>query len=98
MLRSACTAPRRAGRSAALRVHLAGNHTTLAAGHDLSAETGLSLSELMRRAVDRCYGRGRDLDQDLRRLRAGHGAWADHDETGEEYVERIRSGRRLAGS
>lgn len=63
-----------------------------------SAETGLSLSELVRRAVEQCYGDDRDVEQDLLRLRAGHGAWADHDETGEEYVNRIRSGRRLSGS
>ena len=61
-----------------------------------SAETGLSLSELVRRAVERCYGGDRDADQDLRRLRAGHGAWTHQRETGEEYVEGIRSGRRLA--
>lgn len=61
-----------------------------------SAESGLSLSELVRRAVDRCYGGDRDLEHDLSRLRAGVGAWADRDETGEAYVERMRSGHRLA--
>lgn len=61
-----------------------------------SAESGLSLSELVRRAVDRCYGGDRDLERDLSRLRAGAGAWADRDETGEAYVERVRSGHRLA--
>lgn len=61
-----------------------------------SAESGLSLSELVRRAVDRCYGGDRDVEQDLSRLRAGAGAWADRDETGQAYVERVRSGRRLA--
>jgi Arc/MetJ-type ribon-helix-helix transcriptional regulator len=61
-----------------------------------AAESGLSLSELVRRAVDRCYGGERDLEQDLSRLRAGAGAWAGRDETGEAYVERVRSGRRLA--
>ncbi len=63
-----------------------------------SEETGLSLSELVRRAIERCYGGDRDADQDVRRLRAGHGARIDHHETGEEYVEGIRSGRRLADS
>lgn len=63
-----------------------------------SAESGLSLSELVRQAVDRCYGGDRDLEHDLSRLRAGAGAWADRDETGEAYVERVRSGRRLAGA
>lgn len=61
-----------------------------------SAESGLSLSELVRQAVDQCYGGDRDLEHDLNRLRAGAGAWADRDETGEAYVERVRSGRRLA--
>ena len=63
-----------------------------------SAETGLSLSELVRRAIERCYAGNRDTDQDVRRLRAGHGAWTDQHETGEKYVEGLRSGRRLADS
>ncbi|MDQ2791944.1 MAG: hypothetical protein DLM60_14560 [Pseudonocardiales bacterium] len=68
----------------------------------LSAERGLSLSELVRQAVERCYGESRDAEQDLRRLRVGFGAWVDQDqadqnEAGEEYVARLRSGSRLAG-
>jgi len=63
-----------------------------------SAESGLSLSELVRRAVERHYGGARDLDRDLHRLRVGQGAWGDREETGEQYVERLRSGRRLSGA
>ena len=63
-----------------------------------SAESGLSLSELVRRAVERHYGGARDLDRDLHRLRVGQGARGDREETGEQYVEHLRSGRRLSGA
>ncbi|MGH8898019.1 MAG: ribbon-helix-helix protein, CopG family [Egibacteraceae bacterium] len=59
-----------------------------------SAKTGLSLSELIRRAIDRCYRRMRDLDADLEAIQQAAGAWQDRDFDGEEYVERLRPGRR----
>ena len=57
----------------------------------LSRESGLSLSELIRRAVDRSYAAGRAG------LQASFGAWAGRRIDGEEYVERLRRGlgRRL---
>lgn len=59
-----------------------------------SAATGLSLSELVRRAIDRCYGSQRDVVADLEAIEQALGAWRDRDFDGEEYVERMRSGRR----
>lgn len=63
-----------------------------------SAESGLSLSELVRRAIVRCYGVERVLDDDLRRLRSGFGAWDEREETGDQYVERLRPAQRLAST
>ena len=69
----------------------------------VAARTGRSLSALIRDAVDAHYGDGRTRDQDLAAMRAGFGAWnhrdsddePDRDQSGDEYVERLRSGRRL---
>ncbi len=53
----------------------------------LSGETGLSLSELMRRALDRTYsGRG------LQALAESFGAWSGRPLDGQAYVERLRRG------
>jgi Ribbon-helix-helix protein, copG family len=61
-----------------------------------SAHTGLSLAELVRRAVDERYGPLSNEDR-LRLLDDAYGAWADRSETGADYVDRVRSGtaRRL---
>lgn len=59
-----------------------------------SAQTGLSLSELIRRAIDRCYGHVRDLEADLEAIAQATGVWRDRDFDGEEYVDRLRPGRR----
>jgi hypothetical protein len=53
-----------------------------------SARTGVSLSELVRRAVAREYGIVRQVDE--RALEESFGAWQDRDFDGAEYVERIR--------
>ena len=60
-------------------------------------ESGVTQSELVRRAIDRVYlGRERlTRAERLRIARAAAGAWAERDETGAAYVERVRS-RRLA--
>ncbi len=61
-----------------------------------SARTGRSLAELIRRALDdRCEPLS--AAERLRLLDSAFGAWGDRDETGAEYVERVRSGtaRRL---
>lgn len=64
-------------------------------------ESGVTQSELVRRAIDRVYlGRDRlTRDERLRIARAAAGAWAERDETGAAYVQRVRSGRlaRLHG-
>jgi hypothetical protein len=56
----------------------------------LSGRTGLSLSELIRRAVDRSYAPGANgsLDESF-------GAWSGRRFDGETYVEQLRTG--LAG-
>ncbi len=61
----------------------------------VAARTGRSISSLVREAVDKTYGCERSLEDDLAALRRGYGAWKDRDFTGEEYVERLRTGRRL---
>jgi len=62
-----------------------------------SRATGVTLSELVRRAVEERYVyRRRSKEDVLEALRASAGAWKGRKLTGEEYVERIRSGRRLA--
>jgi hypothetical protein len=53
----------------------------------LSRETGLSLSELVRRALDRTYtARGKDA------LSQSFGAWKRRSRSGESYVEALRGG------
>lgn len=60
-----------------------------------AARTGRSISALIRDAVSRVYSSKRDADADLRAIEAALGAWDERDIDGEEYVERLRSGRRL---
>jgi hypothetical protein len=61
-----------------------------------SDRTGVSLAELVRRAVARAYGAPERASQAA--LEESFGAWQDRDFDGAEYVERIRRpglGRRL---
>ena len=61
-----------------------------------SQRTGLSLAELVRRALNESY-RGPAADFE-RALEHSFGTWSDRDYEGEEYVERLRRpglGRRL---
>lgn len=60
-----------------------------------AARTGRSISALIREAVEQVYGSGRDAEEDLRTIDAAVGAWADRTVDGAEYVEGLRSGRRL---
>ena len=55
----------------------------------VSAETGASRSELVRRAVRNTFGE-RTADERLQALRASAGAWANRSFTGAEYVDSIR--------
>ena len=53
--------------------------------------TGLTLAELVRRAVERSYGG--PLAEDMQQgLDESFGAWKDRDFDGEEYVDRVRRG------
>jgi predicted DNA-binding protein len=57
--------------------------------------TGTTRSHLIREAIDARYGADRDTDRISEALRATAGLWSDRAESGEAYVDRIRSGRRL---
>lgn len=61
-----------------------------------SVRSGCSLAELIRRALDERYGMISDTDR-VRLLDSAFGGWAEHEESGREFVERVRSGtaRRL---
>ena len=63
-----------------------------------SKATGSTVSQLIRTAVDSVYSRRRAMSkaQRVRLARSVAGSWKAFAETGEEYVERIRSSRRLA--
>lgn len=58
--------------------------------------TGTTRSHLIREAIEARYGAGgADHDRVRRALQATAGLWRDRDETAAEYVERMRTGRRL---
>jgi 23S rRNA U2552 (ribose-2'-O)-methylase RlmE/FtsJ len=61
-----------------------------------STKSGRSLAALVRRALDERYEVVSKADR-LRLLDIAFGAWAPSDESGAEFVERVRSGtaRRL---
>jgi len=61
----------------------------------VKAVTGMSVSELIRRAIDKEYLRRGPLSkaERLRVVEETAGAWKGRTETGAEYVERMRSGR-----
>lgn len=56
---------------------------------------GTTRSHLIREAIEAHYGADRDASEVREALRATAGLWSDRPETGEAYVERLRSGRRL---
>ncbi|WP_022924332.1 ribbon-helix-helix protein, CopG family [Serinicoccus marinus] len=60
-----------------------------------AARTGLSLSRLIRDAVNQTYGAGRDADDDIAAIASASGAWVGRDVDGAGYVETLRSGSRL---
>jgi hypothetical protein len=66
---------------------------------DESAKSGRSLAELVRRALDERHDAIAPADR-LRLLESAFGGWAHRDESGAEFVERVRSGtaRRLRGA
>lgn len=61
-----------------------------------AARTGRSISALIRDAVTKTYSPGRDAGEDRQAIDAALGAWSERGFDGEAYVERLRSGARLA--
>ena len=57
---------------------------------------GTTRSHLIREAIDQAYLAHPDREQIQAALRRSAGAWADRTETGEQYVERMRSSGRMA--
>lgn len=57
-----------------------------------SSRTGVSIGELVRRALAEQYGQQDRREALLTALAASAGAWADLDGDGEQYVERLRPG------
>jgi hypothetical protein len=66
---------------------------------DESARSGHSVVALVRSALDEHYGAASQSDR-LRLLDSAFGGWADREEGGEAFVERVRSGtaRRLCAN
>lgn len=56
-----------------------------------AARTGRSISALIRDAVVRTYGPGRDVAADLEAMDVAFGAWDREHVDGREYVEQLRS-------
>jgi Arc/MetJ-type ribon-helix-helix transcriptional regulator len=54
------------------------------------AASGASRSELIRRAVQRVYGKATSSEERRRVLRETAGAWSDRSFTGADYVDAIR--------
>jgi len=67
----------------------------VAALEKLKEATGISASELVRRAVDRVYLGRESLSREERLAvaQSSAGAWGGRRETGAAFVERLRSGR-----
>jgi hypothetical protein len=63
-----------------------------------SRATGLTVSQLIRDAIDAAYAdrRAPSRDERVRIARQTAGSWPAFPETGAEYVERVRGTRRLA--
>lgn len=61
-----------------------------------AARTGRSVSALIRDAVETVYGVQRSSEDDLAAMRRGFGSWEDRGVDAEAWVDRLRSGSRLA--
>lgn len=57
---------------------------------------GTTRSHLIREAIDQAYLARPDREHIQAALRRSSGAWADRTETGEQYVDRVRGGGRMA--
>ncbi len=62
----------------------------------ISSRTGRSISALIRHAVDTVYGAERSVEDDLAAMHRAFGSWSDRDVDGATWVDRVRSGRRVA--
>lgn len=62
----------------------------------VAARTGRSVSGLIRDAVEAVYGTDRSTAEDLSDMRSAYGAWTDRGLDGAAWVDRLRSGSRLA--
>ena len=58
--------------------------------------TGTTRSHLIRDAIEARYGSGRDRVRAADALRRTAGLWKSRAESGAEYVDRLRTGRRLS--
>ncbi len=63
---------------------------------EAAARTGRSISALIRDAVQQVYGAQRSEEADLALMDAAFGAWKRRRISGAEWVESVRSARRLA--
>ena len=57
--------------------------------------TGVTRSHLIREAIEERYGLAADRERLRAALRETAGLWKDRTESGEAYVERIRTDRRM---
>ena len=60
-----------------------------------AAQTGCSLSALIRAAVQLAYGEAGDVEGDLAALESAFGGWSRDGDDGAVFVDKLRSGRRL---
>jgi hypothetical protein len=62
----------------------------------VAAQTGRSLSALIRDAIHTVYGSARSSDDDLVKMRRAFGSWSEHNhDDGAVWVDQMRSGSRL---
>lgn len=62
----------------------------------VATRTGRSVAALIRELIDSAFELGRSQEDDVANLRSSAGGWAADDRgDGSDYVERLRSGRRI---
>ncbi|MGL5830002.1 MAG: CopG family transcriptional regulator [Angustibacter sp.] len=61
-----------------------------------SAQTGLSMSALVREAVMAHFGNSRTIEDNLADIDAAFGSWKDREQDGEAWVDSMRTGKRFA--
>lgn len=61
----------------------------------VAARTGRSIAALIRAAIHIAYATPDDTEQHLASMRQAFGAWQRESLSGADYVERLRSGRRV---